>query len=203
MPNRNRWRLVTTRDLVAFHATRRDIYQTAADLLRGPVTRAHLEVLMPRLAQAAARSQGFPALERLREALALAAHSSTPIAHEHLLAPLEEAGLLVCPAEREAARVAALAHAGIAAASDRANDLLAMATLAGRTAGALSQNNFAEAAALSLVQAEFMRAHGGACLAGLADGLARSGTPLFESAGDALKSMIEDDLEYLAPAGME
>jgi hypothetical protein len=197
MPRHNRWRLATSADLTAFHATRHDIYHSAAEILLCPLGRAQLETLVRRLAAASARTPGFLGLDRWRSALVGAA-AGAPIEHGAFLAPLRTAGVLDCQRPAEPAREAALRHASVGLGSNRAFELLTMSVLARRTASSFEAGQLAEAARLSLVQADFLRCHAGECLLALADALAQSDEVALSASGKALRSMVEDDLEFLA-----
>lgn len=193
MPHRMRWKLATTRDLVAFHATRSDVYQVISDLVRAPLTRTQAERMLPALARVLARHPEFPALEALRTAVARG--PGDPGAPAAGCEPPDACDRCGSPAD--SARITLIRTAGLISDRGRHAELRAMAILAGRTGHALARAAFVEAATLSAVQSDYLRGHGGVCLQGLVEALAACDAPMFMAASEVLGAVLTGDLEDL------
>ncbi len=79
-----------------------------------------------------------------------------------------------------------------------AAEILALASLASRTAAALTAGDLPEAAALNELQVRFLDEHARACLARLAGEIADSPDGLHASVGLRLRAILASDLRLLA-----
>lgn len=166
--------------LSRFHSARAQAYQALHGLLRAPPSEATLE---------AARQGGGRIAEAVDGVAAAAA------AEEWTLLGASLPGRCTEPDSR--VRGDAFSAVGVAAAEDRASELLVLAHLARRTTEALAAGNLPEASILTDVQGRFIAGHAGGCLDELAARLCTAGLPVASRVGEALRELVEEDLRLL------
>jgi hypothetical protein len=178
--------LATSRNLAAYHAHRERFYGMAAMLLAAAPDRAALSVLGRRTERSAV------------ESALLTARGAAQSEFDRLFVGHPPRVELRCANPADGPRLDALERTGLPASVDIPAELRALAILADRTANAIECGDIAEAAAVSDLQARFLRQHAGACIRGLAAQLIEADQPFYAALGRALVTQIDEDVRLLA-----
>jgi len=184
--------LATAHDLAEYHAERERLYAAAVLLLDAAPDPRVLTAVRHLLRRDAA------VVDPLKVALSDSRGARAGDAYARLFEGAHPAIKLRCHTARWATHDEAFTAAGVPLSPDVRAELRALAVLADRTAHALDDGDMSAAAALSDVQARFLRHHAGACVSELAMDLIQSGEPFYLALGGTLAEQIAEDLRLLA-----